>query len=79
MGGVLTSHSEHAKELQGYNSIQEEEIMFNIIKKIVLVVILARVLSVLAGATPGPARSIAIIGILFCGIRRVFSKDSSDD
>lgn len=53
--------------------------MFNIIKKIVLVVILARVFSVLASAAPGPARSIAIIGILFCGIRTVFSKDSSDD
>lgn len=70
---------EHAKELQVNNSIQEEEIMLNIIKKIVLVVILARVLSVLAGATPGPARSIAIIGILICGMRAVFAKDSSDN
>lgn len=53
--------------------------MFNIIKKIVLVVILARVLSILAGATPGPARTIAIIGIVICGARAVFSKDSSDN
>lgn len=52
--------------------------MFKIIKKIVLVVILMRVLAVLAGATSGIARTIAIIGILFCGIRAVFSNDTDD-
>lgn len=54
--------------------------MFNIIKKIVLVVILARVLSILVSATPpGPARTIAIIGIVICGARAVFSRDSGDN
>lgn len=53
--------------------------MLNIIKKIILVVILLRVLAVLANATTGLAKTIAIIGILICGIRAVFSKDSSDN
>lgn len=65
------------KELQEI-VYQEDRVMFKIIKKIVLVVILMRVLAVLAGATPGIARTIAIIGILFCGIRVVFSKDTDD-
>ena len=52
--------------------------MFKIIKKIVLVVILMRVLAVIAGATTGIARTIAIIGILFCGFRAMFSKDTDD-
>ena len=50
--------------------------MFNIIRKIVLIVILVRVVAILAGATPGPARTIAILGIVVLGAREVFSKNS---
>lgn len=50
--------------------------MFNIVKKIILVVILLRVIAVLAGATPGPARTIAIIGIVALGAREVFAKNT---
>ena len=47
-------------------------------KKILLVVILARVLAIVDGATPGLARTIAIIGLLVLGIRSVFSRDTGD-
>ena len=55
--------------------------MFNIIRKIILVVILVRVLAVLANATSGPAKTIAILGIAVLGVRELLSRnaDKSND
>ena len=64
------------------NPLQErKEIMFNIIRKIFLVVIFVRVLAVLANASSGPAKTIAILGIVVLGVRELFSRntDKSND
>lgn len=50
--------------------------MFKIIKKIIFVVILVRILGILANVTPGPAKTIAILGIVVLGVREVFSKNA---
>lgn len=53
--------------------------MFNIIRKVFIIVVLLRVLVMVADVAHGPVRIITIFCLIICGIRFIFSKESDGD